>query len=82
MEIVLTEEKAKELWDDSKFLEEIEGCKEVRVSVITELILDKFMAIRPTSVTFGDQVVSCSEKRSNDLAIFTEVGLSSVGKEE
>ncbi len=72
MDLVLTEEKARELWSEPSFGKLIQGCDHVVVSLSPTTGL-KHVAVVPTSIAFIAYEIKLGEAMSRSLAKVVDI---------
>ncbi len=72
MDLVVTEEKARQLWDDEVFRGLIQGCKHVCISLSATSGF-KFLAATPTIVAFDDWNIDLQEDMQRSLAKVVDI---------
>lgn len=78
MELNLTEEQSKELWDDEKFRALFGGC--VRVVASLELARGKHLVVQPVQIVFPDWTIEIQPNMALELTRI--VHICPVTKEE
>lgn len=72
MDLVLTEEKTRELWSEPSFGKLIQGCKHVVVSLSPTTGL-KHLAVVPTSIAFIAYNIDLGEDMSRSLVKVVDI---------
>lgn len=76
MDLVITEAKAKQLWEDmlaaEKFIMLIQGCKHICVSLSATSGF-KFLAATPTKIVFDDWTIDLQEDMQRSLARIVDI---------
>lgn len=67
MELFLSEDKAKEIWDDPKFLSLIEGASGIVATVVTTSA-NKYLALVPIKIVFEGYIIELDGIVSDALA--------------